>query len=936
MTSENPLQKIQALGQSIWLDYLHRDMLRSGELKRLIEQDGVCGVTSNPAIFKEAIAGSNAYDEAITALVKDGKSVDRIYQSLVVEDVRTAADQFLSLYEETQALNGYVSLEVSPYLARDLKGTVEEARLLWRLLDRPNVMIKVPATIEGCRAIRRLTAEGINVNATLLFSVDRYREVAEAYVAGLEDRAAEGKPVAKIASMASFFLSRIDTLLDPRLQEIAGGDGESSKKAQELIGKIAVASAKRAYRVFEEIFRDGRFQRLAALGAAPQRLLWASTGTKNPAYSDVKYVEELIGPDTVNTIPVKTLDAFRDHGHAEGTLTQGMAEAEKALEQLTDLGVDLAEGMDHLEEDGIRKFVQPFDSLFKKLAEERISILEKCREYQQLDLGLDTRFVQKRLNRMEEEGFGRRFWSKDPTLWKRNRQAHEEIRGFMGWLEVIEAMQARLPELEGFAAEIKKAGFRQVLVMGMGGSSMTPLVFQRCFPVGENGLPLAILDTTDPQTILRLEGELPLADTLFIEASKSGTTAEPSAFSSYFWDRLRQIKGEKAGGNFAAITDPGSPLAARARDLKFRKIFLNYPDIGGRYSALSCFGLVPAALMGIDLGPFLNNALMMKQVCGPDIPEHKNPGMLLGASLGEMAVHGRNKVTFLLPEPIQTFGLWIDQLIAESTGKEGTGMLPVTGEPIGNPSVYGDDRVFIHYRLGCERDPQLEKLAEDLKKLDHPVITLQIEGVKDLAGEFFRWEVATAVAAAAFGINPFDQPNVQESKKNTLRILESGALSSPAGDGLKLDGESADTNFVEGMEEFLARRRPRDYLALMAYLPDSEVIESSLRELQALLRDRTHLAATLGFGPRFLHSTGQFHKGGPNTGLFIQMTCSPRRDLPVPGLAYSFGALIRAQAQGDLEALGKAGRRVLRIDLGENPGQKLAELVKLVQDRVVI
>ena len=934
MTRENPVKKIQSWGQSIWLDYLHRDMLRSGDLQRLIEEDGICGVTSNPAIFKEAIAGSSAYDEAITALIRAGKSVDQIYLDLVVEDVQTAADQFRPLYEQTEGLNGYVSLEVSPYLARDLDGTLQEARKLWRLLDRPNVMIKVPATVEGCLAIRRLSAEGVNVNATLLFSLERYRAVAEAYVAGLEDRAAAGQPVSGIASVASFFLSRIDTLLDPRLQEIAVAGKESPPAAQDLVGKVAVACAKLSYRIFEGVFHGDRFQRLADLGAMPQRLLWASTGTKNPAYSDIKYVEELIGPDTVNTIPVKTLDAFRDHGRAEATLSRGMAEAEAVLARLAGLGIDLEEGMAHLEEDGIRKFIQPFDSLFQKLDEERIAILEKCRDYQQLDLGCYTRWVQKRVNRMEEEGFGRRFWSKDPTLWKKNTEVHEEIRGFMGWLEVIEAMRERLPEVEAFAAEVRRAGFRHVLVMGMGGSSMTPLVFKHCFPVGAEGIPVSVVDTTDPQTIFRLAAELPLADTLFIEASKSGTTAEPSAFSNYFFDRLQQLKGEKAGANFVAITDPDTPLAERAGKLKFRKTFLNYPDIGGRYSALSCFGLVPAALMGLDAGEILNNALMMKQVCGPDIPEHKNPGLLLGAALGELALQGRNKITFLLPKAMETFGLWLDQLLAESTGKEETGLVPVTGEALGDPGVYGDDRVFIRYRIGCGENDAFAEVAEELKKLDHPLITLGIGGREDIPGEFFRWEVATATAATALGINPFDQPNVQESKKNTLRILQSGALSATASGGLRVAGGGADKVLVERLTAFLARRRPRDYLGLMAYLPDTAAIRTALRELQALLRDATRLPATLGFGPRFLHSTGQLHKGGANNGLFIHMTYRPQQDIPVPGLPYTFGALIQAQAQGDLEALKKYGRRVLCLDLGEDPQKGLADLTGLVRERV--
>lgn len=364
---KNPLLKLQSFGQSIWLDFIRRSLMTSGELQRMISEDGLRGMTSNPAIFEKAIDESHDYDEAIRALVQAGRSVADIYEALTVEDVGQAADQFRALYEETGGGDGYVSLEVSPRLARDTAGTVKEARRLWAALNRPNVLIKVPATQAGLPAIRQLISEGINVNVTLLFGLERYRAVAEAYIAGLEDRLAQGQPVAGVASVASFFLSRIDVLVDPLLEEKMAGKGPQAEQAKSLRGQVAIASAKVAYKIYQETFGSKRFQALAAQGAKPQRLLWASTSTKNPAYSDVKYVEALIGPDTINTIPLETFNAYKDHGNPAPRLQEGIPEAEAKLRILADLGIDLAQVTQQLEDEGVEKFVKPFDQLMATL-----------------------------------------------------------------------------------------------------------------------------------------------------------------------------------------------------------------------------------------------------------------------------------------------------------------------------------------------------------------------------------------------------------------------------------------------------------------------------------------------------------------------------------------------------------------------------------------
>jgi len=365
----NPLKQLGALGQSIWLDYISRDLMTSGDLKRLIEEDGLRGMTSNPSIFEKAIVNSDDYDEDIRAMARQGKDIEAIYETLSQGDVRSAADAFRPLYDRMDAKDGYVSLEVNPHLAHDTDGTIEEARRLWTAVNRPNIFIKVPGTMEGLPAIQQLISEGINVNVTLLFGLPRYREVAEAYIRGIVKRVAEGKPVEHVASVASFFLSRIDVLIDPGLEKIIREGGEHAKSAQEAHGQVAIASAKSAYQIYKEIFGGERFAKLEAEGARPQRLLWASTSTKNPEYSDVKYVEPLIGPNTVNTVPVETLDAYRDHGDPKARLEDDLERAGKVLGQLPQLGIDIDEVTAQLEDEGVEKFNRPFDKLMKTLAE---------------------------------------------------------------------------------------------------------------------------------------------------------------------------------------------------------------------------------------------------------------------------------------------------------------------------------------------------------------------------------------------------------------------------------------------------------------------------------------------------------------------------------------------------------------------------------------
>jgi transaldolase/glucose-6-phosphate isomerase len=935
----NPLLELQRHGQSVWQDYIRRKQTLSGELKRLIDEDGLRGQTSNPTYFEKAISGSRDYEDALRALVHEGKSVGEIYEALAVEDIQAAADLFRPVYDSLDGADGFVSLEVSPDLAHDTQATVEEARRLFAAVDRPNVMIKVPGTPAGMPVIEQLISEGINVNVTLLFSLDDYEQAANAYTAGLERRAAAGGDVSRVASVASFFLSRVDTLVDRRLEALIREREDDAARAgiEMLLGKAGVANAKVAYARFKSIFGAPQFQALKEKGARAQRPLWASTGTKNPSYSDVMYLEPLIGPDTVNTVPPATLDAFRDHGVVQPSLEEGLEEAEATLASLARIGIDMDEVTAQLLDDGVKIFAESFHQLMDCISAQRTAILSGARERQAASLGKHQARVDDRLGRLDSGGFAAKLHARDASLWSADAKTQEAIKMRLGWLTVAEKMTDVCDDLTSFAGEIKGAGYRDVVLLGMGGSSLAPEVLRSSLGAGDGYPDLVVLDSTDPASIRSTESALDPAKTLFLVASKSGTTVEVLSLFAYFMERVVAAKGPAAGENFVAITDEGTPLQELARQHRFRRVFTNAPDIGGRYSALSYFGLVPAALTGIDVAKLLDRGLTMGEASASCVAAPEAPGLWLGAVLGELALAGRDKLTLAVSPDVASFGAWVEQLIAESTGKEGKGILPVDGETLGGPLVYGDDRLFVHLRL--DGDDSLDETIGKLAAAGHPVVTLHLRDAHDLGGEFLRWELATAAAGAILGINPFDEPNVAESKGNTQRLLEAyrsrGVL--PDGqpavqeDGVAIFAEKAGGGLTETVTSFLRRVRPGDYIALAAYLTRTPAAEAAFQSVRLAIRDGTRAATTLGYGPRYLHSTGQLHKGGGDNGLFFLVTADDLEDLEIPGQPYTFGALKRAQALGDLEALQRRGRRVIRLHLSGDVEAGLDKVVKALR-----
>jgi transaldolase/glucose-6-phosphate isomerase len=907
-----PIQKLNSFGQSIWYDNIQRSLLersiegKSSAMAAMIDRGEIRGVTSNPSIFHHAIAKTNDYDPAIIPMAWAGCDPEQIFWQLAIEDIREACDLFSSLYRETNGMDGFVSLEVNPSLSHNTSKTLEQAKHLWKWVARPNLMVKIPATLEGLPAIRDAISAGININVTLIFSIERYRSVMEAYLAGLDARLAAGLPVSHICSVASFFVSRMDTKVDGLLPE-----------GSPLRGRTAIAYTKLAYQEFLKIFDGERFARYKSADCQLQRPLWASTSTKDPKYPDTLYVNNLIGPWTVNTMPPQTLEAFRDHGQAELTLVQNIEAASETIKEVESVGISMNKVTAELEVEGVKTFADAFAALLKTIDERRSAAVN--------ELGSMAAPTREGIASQIKKETCSRLWSHDPTLWTKDKAGQEEVVKRLGWLDSPIKSRAELAQIQDFISQIHGSEYKHILLLGMGGSSLAPEVLSLFFSTKQQGnYSFSILDSTDPAQILAADKAFPPETTLYIVSSKSGGTAEVGALFNYFWERTG-----KKGSHFIAITDPGTTLDGLANSNSFRKIFYADPTVGGRYSALTLFGLVPAAIMGIDAGYLLDRAEWMMHQCAAEVVGTRNPGLVLGAILGQSVLVGRDKLTILADESVAPFGSWVEQLVAESSGKIGKGIIPVEGEQVANIIMDRTmdlkftfaDRFFIYLRKGGG----LDETVKTLQEAGHPALVFNLDDPYQLGAEFYRWEVATAVACSILGINAFDQPDVQDSKDRTRikiseyhqkgQFIEAQEIWKNNGTQAFSNMNLAGPNLEQLMKSFLGAARERDYIAMNCYLPRTPEMTGSLAELRLLLNARTGCATILGYGPRFLHSTGQLHKGGPDTGLFLQITSEPVEDLEIPGQGMSFGNLERAQALGDYEALVARGRRVLRVNL---------------------
>ena len=718
------LASLNDYGQSAWFDFVSRDLLRSGQLTKMIADDGLRGVTSNPSIFEKAIGHGEDYDELIREAEAAG-DVDpgALFEGLAVHDIQEGADQMRPVYQQTQGRDGYISLEVSPYLAMQTHETIEEARRLWREVNRPNLMVKIPGTKPGIPAIRQMISEGVNINVTLLFSAEVYAEVAEAYISGLEDYVAKGGDPHHVASVASFFISRIDSLVDSQLDAKIAAGGDAAKLGA-LKGKVAIANAKLTYQLYKEIYSSPRWQRLAQKGAQTQRLLWASTGTKSKAYSDVLYVEELIGTDTVNTMPPGTMDAFRDHGTARASLEEDIAGAKAVMAALPGAGISMADVTKKLVVDAVGLFADAADQLYASVQKKRQMVLGNKLNAMSFKLPADLDGdVKAAIEDWRKNGKARRLWAGDASLWTEADEAN-----WVGWLNIVSDQLKAVGQHEALAEDVKNGKFKDMLLLGMGGSSLGPEVFAETFG-SKPGFPkLHVLDSTDPAQVKRFEEAVDLKSCLFLVSSKSGSTLEPNIFKAYFFEKAKQAVGEsEAPKRFLVVTDPASSVEKMAREAGFRHIFHGLKSIGGRYSVLSNFGMVPATCIGIPPRKFFETTAEMVRSCAPSSPPAEEPGRdPPGAIMGVCQRHGRDKVTILASKGIADFGAWLEQLLAESTGKIGKGIVPVDSEAVGSASVYGKDRLFAYTRLASDKDEAQDKAVAALEAAGQPVVRIVV------------------------------------------------------------------------------------------------------------------------------------------------------------------------------------------------------------------
>lgn len=866
-TQTNVIQRVHQIGQSFWLDYIRRDMLTNGELRRLIDDGEIRGVTSNPTIFEKAIAQSNLYDAAMRPLAHAGWSAERIFENLAVEDIRAATDLFLPLYEGTAGKDGFVSIEVTPTLAHDTQATLEEARRLWQAVNRPNLMVKIPATAAGIPAIQEAIAEAINVNVTLIFALDRYAEVMQAYLRGLERRAEAGQPLERIASVASFFVSRVDTEVDQRLEQIVREEGAHAPRAAALQGRAAVANAKLAYAQFKSTFGAERFDRLRERGAQVQRPLWASTSTKNPAYSDVLYVEELIGPDTVNTLPPQTLTAFRQHGRAEATIELELADARAQLQAIEGLGIELDQVTALLEQQGVQAFTDSYLSL--------IEVVEQRTAQMRSELGRVQPSIAPLLDRLEQGRVTSRYWRADPGLWPKG--AGEPV------LDFARVWRDQLPQVEQALEAVAPDGRSRIGWLAPGGAR---------WPLPSPG-PGLLAETLDPVEQRMFQSDTPIDSTLFVAVGAHPRDPALEAVLELNWQRAVNRLGERAGGQFLIAAAEESQLAELGRQ---RGVAL----VLGRAEAVG--GLVAAGLSGSGLASLLEGAERTRDLCAPNNAGPENPGLYLGAAL---AAAGEAEVRRLALLADPQFA-WLADWLCYRLESSGVGSDQAVFRTVPAPGER-EDRLLIYLRSTGELDRQFAEWGAA------GVPCLLLEAANGAGGEAVRWEMGLGIAAHLAGTDPHP-PALDERAAARLTKIANKAAKRGQLKGLKPDSHGPDGSVWWSIAEqpaapavsaadyagAVARRlQPGSVLNLGIFRRRSHTLERTLEALAAALWARaTDLRVVYGRAPE---ASGAQRDSGWQIALLLSE--SPKKDLAIPGQAGTFAELQRVQALAAYEEL---------------------------------
>lgn len=889
---------------SIWLEGLRRGTLASGEFARMI-REGIRGALIDARVTEQAISGATDYDDALRRLVGEGASVQHIQHTFLVEDAREAADALRPVFEHSRENDGYVSCPL-PGAPRDTESMLSAATELHRAVRRENLLVQIPATPGGMRACELLAAEGISIHMTLVFDTERAEHVAFAFRQGFARMKGN-----RARLWLGPTLNRFDAGVDRQLKELIHR-GADEATLEGLLGKAGLASTRQLFdqiRSWPETLAD-----------EPRiRLLVQGTATTDPHQPNDAYASALLGP-LVLTQTFADFSAFQELNEFGPPLCTQRDPA-PVLAALTHAGINLEDVGSELRSSLSHEGARADEQLQRVISARREALLEQAPERQRLSLGEAPRAVVEAAKSLGRQQAPARLWGVDPTLFTPDPGDEASIRSRLGWLHSPSRMRAHLDDLSSFSREMYRSGFRKALLLGMGGSSLCPEVLATTYGRTPGFLELRVLDSTDPDAVTHAAEWADLEQTLFIVASKSGGTIEVRSFEAYFYERCRERFGEAAGARFVAITDPGTALLELARQRGYARTFENDPNIGGRYSAMSLFGLVPAALVGADLEALVGDAERMAAGCAPVVPSDDNPGLRLGAFLAGLAKNGRDKLTLICSPEVASLGSWIEQLVAESTGKQGKGVIPVDLEPLGAPETYGDDRAFVYVRYGGRSQTPLDLEVEQLVTAGHPVARIGMLAQHDLGGEFFRWEIATAFAGALLGVNPFDEPNVTEAKQETGKLIERYEASH------ELHGPPAHAPDSERLAQTLDALSPGNYLVLSAYFERTPARDALFAKIRDRLRNQYRVATTLGYGPRFLHSTGQLHKGGPASGVFVVLTRDRSVDLSIPGKTYSFGVLRDAQAFGDLAVLERRERRACHVSLGGDVDAGLERLL---------
>lgn len=939
------LQQMSGWGQAVWLRGFRRRLVDSGGLSELMASAGVSGLETDPEVLAAAVSRGPEYLEVVRCLAAQGnRSADR----LLVQEAGIGATALLPGCEENYEKNGekssseesrgeegggrhgFVAVPLDPALANDAESLARASHNMLAAAQTPNIVPMLPPTSSGLAVFEALVADGHPVYIGPTFSIASVVRATEAYLRGAQACGAAAPPLALVA----FGVSPLDVALDELLRDRVRAAGGEMSAVESLLGGSATAIAKVAWRRQRELLAA----RIAEPAARPLHMVWTSLSSTDPRQRRERYVEALVGADTVAVLDSGLLrDAMgRDHARVDATLGQRVDDAEEIVAELAALGIDTEAVGEALEAQALRQAHAAYGELTRRVEQAtRIATgdAERAAELAatgspwsasrpEIDEGLA------RGDEVESLGAVTRMWEKDASLWSADQETANLVRNRLGWLDAAASSALDWEPLRRFATELASTEVEKVLLLGMGGSSLAAEVYRRVF----GSTALQVLDSTLPTQIKAVTDSIDPARTLIVVASKSGTTVEVRALLDCFY-ALATPMLDSPGEQFVVITDPGTPLEQVAHERGFARHWLAPSDVGGRFSALTVFGTLPMALMGIDVPAVLAAARRMAVNCGPEVDTKLNPAARLGAALHQAHDAGRDKITFVTSASLSAFGLWAEQLIAESTGKQGCGLIPVIDEPAASIDRYADDRLFVSMSLADEQDRRHRERIDAIDAAGHPMLHFELEDLHDLGAEFFRWEAGVAIAGALMGINPFDQPDVQASKDRTMALLAAHQDGTPMSDrpplatdtgwavfaDIERDQELATrvrgTDLESWLAAHLGRAKVPDYVGIQAFIAATPEARSALQGLRELLLERRGVASTLGWGPAFLHSTGQLHKGGPDCGLFLQITADEPADIDVPGAGYSFRHLARAQSLGDLAALQERGRRVLRVHL---------------------